>query len=261
MRCPAAPFHEAGVIHEVESICREQGLEFQKDAFGNVLVCHNSHPSQRPLVLAAHLDHPGFTLVRSLGAGRWRARFLGGVGDAYFRPGSKLRLMPGTVPAVLGKRMGKAKDFELCVKGSPTRGALEAKPAYAVWELPDLAQRNGRIYGRACDDLIGATVVLATLIELKRSRARVNALGMLSRAEEVGFMGAVAAASHNVLPPGALVISLETSREMPPVTMGQGVILRVGDRASIFDSAAMRFLAEVAGELAKRDKGVVWHLK
>jgi hypothetical protein len=37
---------------------------------------------------------------------------------------------------------------------------------------------------------------------------------------------------------------LETSRELPGVKMGGGVILRVGDKASIFDSEATRFLAE-----------------
>jgi putative aminopeptidase FrvX len=48
---------------------------------------------------------------------------------------------------------------------------------------------------------------------------------------------------------------LETSWELPGVKMGNGVILRVGDRTSIFDSAAMRFLAEVAASLTKRRKG------
>src|SRR5438132_2754031 len=36
---------------------------------------------------------------------------------------------------------------------------------------------------------------------------------------------------------------------MPPVKMGSSVIIRVGDRASIFDSQATRFLAEVAGSI------------
>jgi endoglucanase len=52
------------------------------------------------------------------------------------------------------------------------------------------------------------------------------------------------------LPSDALVISLETSRELPGVKMGNGVILRVGDRSSTFDSDAGVFLADVAGELA-----------
>ena len=34
--------------------------------------------------------------------------------------------------------------------------------------------------------------------------------------------------------------------------MGAGVILRVGDRTSIFDSTATRFLAEVSGELKSK---------
>jgi endoglucanase len=123
------------------------------------------------------------------------------------------------------------------------------RPEFAVWELEDFAMRQQRIYSRACDDLIGAASVLATLVELKQSRAQVNIIGVLSRAEEVGFRGALALAATRGLPKGALVISLETSRELPGVKMGQGVILRVGDRTSIFDSESMRFLGEVAAGL------------
>jgi putative aminopeptidase FrvX len=63
---------------------------------------------------------------------------------------------------------------------------------------------------------------------------------------------AVAAAKR--LPKNSLVISLETSRELPGVKMEQGVILRVGDRTSIFNSEAMRFLGEVATSLKLRNK-------
>src|SRR5262249_13137423 len=78
--------------------------------------------------------------------------------------------------------------------------------------------------------------------------------GVISRAEEIGFRGALAVAAGRVLPKNALVISLETSRELPGVRMGGGVILRVGDRTSIFDSEATRFLAEAAGELKSAKK-------
>jgi endoglucanase len=60
--------------------------------------------------------------------------------------------------------------------------------------------------------------------------------------------------THEILPSNSLIISLETSRELPGVKMGQGVILRVGDRASVFDSGASRFLAEVAGNLGAKEK-------
>lgn len=249
MRQAAAPFHEHGVRAEVEKICAEHQLEFKRDEFGNVIVRLRTATKLRPIALAAHMDHPGFDVVRQLSAKTWLARFLGGVPDDYFRAGVPLRLMPGAVPAKLGRRPGKEKEFELHAKN-----VVKVAPQFAVWELEDFAVRKGHIQGRACDDLIGVASILATLIELKRRRARVHVIGVIARAEEIGFLGAMAAAASKGLPKDALVISLETSRELPDVKMEQGVILRVGDRTSIFSSKAMRYLAEVAAGLKTADK-------
>jgi hypothetical protein len=43
-------------------------------------------------------------------------------------------------------------------------------------------------------------------------------------------------------------ISLETSSERPPAKIGDGPILRVGDKSSIFDSAATATLAQIAAD-------------
>jgi endoglucanase len=253
MRQPAAPFHEHAVRGEVETICTEHGLPFERDRSGNVLVRWQTTRTFRPLALAAHLDHPGFEIsnlksqISNTGK-QIEARFLGGVPDNYFHRGIRVRLLPDGEPASLGKRIGKEKAFEIHADRSP--GLL---PAFAVWELEDFAVRHGRIYGRACDDLIGVASILATLIELKRTRARVNVIGVISRAEEVGFLGALAVAAGTKLPKRSLVISLETSRELPGAVMGKGVILRVGDRTSIFDSEATRFLTEVANARSVTD--------
>jgi endoglucanase len=249
MRHPAAPFHEHAVRDEVEKICAEHHLNSGRDEFGNVIVRLQTAPKNRPFVLAAHLDHPGFEIVRSLSPTRWLARFLGGVPDNYFRKGIPVRIMPSSTAAKLGKRPGKAKEFELHSPHTPG-----TTPHFAVWKLEDFAVRKGRIHGRACDDLIGVTSILANLIELKRHRARVNVIGVIARAEEIGFLGAMAVAAAKRLAKNSLVISLETSRELPGVKMDQGVILRVGDRTSIFDSEAMRFLGEVAGGLKSQNK-------
>jgi len=272
MRHPAAPFHEQAVREEVERICAENRLDFERDEFGNVIVRLRTAPKTRPMVLAAHLDHPGFEIVRELSPTKWLARFLGGVPDEYFREGVPVRLMWGETPpgselrravrgadgaarrpyhgaAKLGKRPGAAKEFELHAEW----GLAEA-PKFAVWEMEDFAVRKGRIHGRACDDLIGVASILATLIELKRRRARVHVIGVIARAEEIGFLGAMAVAAGKRLPKKSLVISLETSRELPGVKMEQGVILRVGDRTSIFSSQGMRYLAEVAAGLKEENK-------
>jgi putative aminopeptidase FrvX len=257
MQHPAAPYHEHAVRGEVERICEEHGLPFELDRYGNLLVRLQTSKKERPFVMAAHMDHPGFEVVSGKRNGRKLVRFQGGVPDHYFRAGIKIRLMPGGIPAKLGKRVGKDRTFEIQVsrpfevgRGVPTAPT----PTFAVWELEDF-RATDLIVGRACDDLIGVTSILATMIELKKARARVNVIGVISRAEEIGFRGVLALTNTKLLPRNSLVISLETSRELPGVKMGEGVILRVGDKTSIFDAKAMRFLAEVAAELKTRSKG------
>jgi putative aminopeptidase FrvX len=244
VRHPAVPYFEAAVCAEAIRICDEHGLDWRLDRFGNLLVTLRTASRTRPLALAAHLDHPGFHVGRR--GGKWITEFHGGVADEYFGQATPLRVLPGGWAARLGRRLGKERRFQL--DGTVPAGAT---PEFAVWELEDFAVRGDCIHGRACDDLIGCAAILATLIELKRCRARVHVIGVLARAEEVGFHGALMVARSRALPKDALVVSLETSRELPPVQMGQGVIVRVGDRASVFDSRATRFLTEVAGEVRR----------
>ena len=271
MRCPAAPRHEAMVRTAAEQICAEHDLPHHRDKYGNLLVRLQTDRARRPLALAAHMDHPGFEILRALTPSCWLARFLGGVPDSYFRPGIPVRLMTNGDAAVLGPRAGKDKEFEIHLNSgrsssrraarscrtsevhSVTRSA-KTRPAFAVWDLVDFALRTDQIHGRSCDDLIGVAAVLATLIELRKTKARVNVIGVISRAEEIGFHGALTVAASSQLPGNSLVISLETSRELPPVKMGRGVIIRVGDRTSTFDPAGTRFLGEVAGALAAKNR-------
>ena len=249
LRVPTAPCHEQGVRSEVERVCREHGLSLKRDVFGNTTVSLNTAPRLRPLVLAAHLDHPGFEIVGARPDGSWHARFLGGVPDSYFKSGTPVRLQPGDGAARLGQRLAGPKDFVL----RPSRPVRE-QPVFAVWDVEPFVIRDGQIRARSCDDVVGCAAALATLIHLRRIGARVNVRVVLSRAEEIGFYGALALAARGDLPRHALVISLETSKEVPPIAMGQGAIIRVGDRASVFDPAATRFLGEVASGLQSADR-------
>jgi len=252
LRQPTAPYHEHAVRSEVERICGEHGLESRRDQFGNVLVRLQTGGQRRAMVLAAHMDHPGFEVMRGISAKSWLVRFRGGVPDDHFRPGLRIRLMPGNVPARLGRRVGTERTF---VASAAAGAKVEAAPEFAMWDLEPFAVRSGRIYSRACDDVVGVACILATLVELKKRRSRVNVIGVISRAEEVGFHGALAVAARRSLPSNALVVSLETSRELPGARIGEGVILRVGDRTSVFDSDGMRYLGEIAGELKEKRAG------
>jgi endoglucanase len=243
---PTAPFFEHAIAEEVARLCVEQGLPLVRDRFGNLLIHLNKNGRVRPLVLAAHMDHPGFEIERTLGPNRWLARFRGNVAPACFREGLRVRLMPQDHPARLVRfDLGK-QEFQLAAARPPPE-----EPRFAVWDVEGFAVRDGRIIARACDDLIGVATVLQVLTQLKRDQARVNVIGVLSRAEEVGFHGALALAAARGLPRDSLVVSLETSRELPGAKMGSGVVIRVGDKASTFDSSATRYLTEVASELGR----------
>ncbi len=256
MSQPAAPYFERAVFREVMAICTEHGLRCQTDEYGNLIVRLQEKPRARPVVLAAHMDHPGFELLRRLDNKRWLARFHGGVPDSYFRPGVPVRLMQGNRPAKLGRRHGRPAVFELRETGRPAGAEQVARPTFAVWDLPDFKSAGGQIAGRSCDDLIGVASILAALIELKKRRSPAHVIGLISRAEEIGFKGALTLAAAAWIPKRALVISLETSKELPPVRMGEGVIVRVGDRTSIFDSQATRYLTEIARQM--QGTGLKW---
>lgn len=120
----------------------------------------------------------------------------------------------------------------------------------AFWQEKDL------YYTNAADDLIGAYAIL-TLALLTKKRP-LPFLALLSRGEEVGFIGTIGhlslpfwkklkSSSKNSANP--LVVSLETSRQLPNAEIGKGPIVRLGDRASVFHSGYTQALSELAGRV------------
>ena len=122
--------------------------------------------------------------------------------------------------------------------------------AFAMWELPACEVKDGRIHSRACDDLINCATILALFHELERAQAEASVIGLFTRAEEVGFVGAIHLAKSGQVAHDVVIVSLETSSERSPGAgrMGEGVIIRVGDKTSIFDDSATRALTALAAE-------------
>jgi endoglucanase len=114
---------------------------------------------------------------------------------------------------------------------------------------------GGKFYSRVCDDLAGAAAGLAMVDELVRKPPKSPVAVLLTRAEEEGFIGCIAACEHRtLLKKTDRVIAIECSSEQPAAPQGKGVILRVGDRTSIFNSALTYFLGQQAEELKKTDR-------
>jgi endoglucanase len=121
--------------------------------------------------------------------------------------------------------------------------------AFAMWDLPAFSVEHSRIYSRACDDLVGCAAIVAVFHEIERTGAECSCLGLFTRAEEVGFVGAIHLARSGRISRETTIISLETSSERGGTcSMGAGVIVRVGDRTSIFDDAATATLTQLATE-------------
>ena len=146
-----------------------------------------------------------------------------------------------------GWRLQPKKEF---LGGVPAdlleKGKIRSFGDFGMWDLPELVVEGDRLYSRACDDLVGCSAIVGILNSLEESRSLASALGIFTRAEEVGFIGAIELVKAGRLDPDLTVISLETSAERPPARMGAGPIIRVGDRTSIFDSDVTAFLVETA---------------
>lgn len=138
--------------------------------------------------------------------------------------------------------------------------AVEPNSA-GMWDLPDPELHGDLVAARGCDDVGGAAAMVALLERLSRKCARGEVYCLFTRAEEVGFVGAIAAARARTVPKRLPVISIETSSALANAPIGGGPILRVGDRAIVFTPKLTAFCERVAARLAKREKGFIFQRK
>ena len=66
---PSAPYLEGGVRDYLRDFAAARGLAHEEDAYGNVRITYRRGRRRRPLVLGAHMDHPGFVVEQVRGRG------------------------------------------------------------------------------------------------------------------------------------------------------------------------------------------------
>jgi endoglucanase len=238
---PTVPLLEHLPRAEVRRLAVEAGLPTTDDPVGNLLVGAGTE-----LVLVAHLDHPGFAIEETRGAMATLA-FRGGVRAGVAEPGSPVVLHARGRATPAGRAVLRTVDE----RGGRLKGAVaevvegEAPVGgFAVWDVEPYAVSEGRITARACDDLLGVAAGLAALVGAGDARASL----LCTRAEEVGWYGALEAVRLGTIAPGATVLSLECSPMLPTAPQGGGVIVRVGDLRSTFDPDLTAVLWERAKE-------------
>lgn len=256
---PTAPtFEELPLESLKEFAASRPQLSVSEDPVGNLLVKMDGKKSRRksPLVMVAHLDHPGFEVLE-VSEETVKARFRGGVGRQHVRRGTRVRFFERGERRFTG--IGETLSIES--EGERLTGARFAlisgravAGGFAMWDLPAFSLRGDRIVARVCDDLMGAAAILSVLDELVRyPQDNFCVWGLFTRAEEIGFLGAVEAIRRRYIPKTAAVISLECSRALPQTPQGGGVIVRVGDLSSVFDPGLSDALRGVATRLSAGD--------
>ncbi|MEM6391505.1 MAG: M20/M25/M40 family metallo-hydrolase [Planctomycetota bacterium] len=294
---PTAPFHEQNVITAVLAEADRLGLESRVDRFGNVLVELNAAESSAhalPLLITAHMDHPGFWAQRMIGMDRLLASWVGRVPRGLFE-GAAVRFYSGGGPSTqmaLLPAAGGAAEAGFALAGTPVEGRVREVQAYegegdwarvelevedevepgsiGQWSLPPAELDGDFLRATAVDDVAGVAslvCVMQAFAEAQRSggplpERRVTLL--FTRAEEAGFVGCTEFCRERVaqgLAGSAQVVGVEMSMASADAPLGEGVVVRVGDRRNVFDPATTDHLTRVAQRLAGSVPGFAYQRK
>jgi len=251
---PTAAGREQGVVAFIERWCAQRPqLSLARDDAGNLVIALRETPptTEPPLYITAHLDHPAFVVERTVGPGTLELSFRGGVMPIFFEQAPiTLHTATGPVDATLTGKSDPstpAGQHYLAEVGTSTLRVEDEFPArsfglpgdIATWKLPPAEiDAEGILHTHACDDLVAAAAALCAMDDLLAARAAGATIGdarlLFTRAEEIGFVGAIAACRLGTIPARARVVALENSRAFPDSPVGGGPIVRVGDRMSVF---------------------------
>jgi endoglucanase len=247
---------EDHVIEWVERfVAQRPKLKMSRDSWGNLLIDFPSKTRAPRWVYTAHMDHPGFVAERMIDSRTLAARFHGYVLAEYVK-GTKVRFfddsneVTGVVTDVtIGTDRPVPSKVRVKVNGPVSKGSP------GMFDQGAGRTRGQRFLSRVCDNLAGAAAALTMIDQLLRKPVKVPVAVLLTRAEEEGFIGAIAASiKPKLLRKTDRIIAIECSATQPHAPQGRGAIIRVGDRTSIFNSSLTYFLAQQAETLAKRDK-------
>ncbi|MQF65554.1 M42 family metallopeptidase [SAR202 cluster bacterium AC-647-P02_OGT_505m] len=240
--CPATSFHEGLVSRRIVDILDASKIDYRVDMYGNIIARVDGNleaeSESLPIAFVAHMDHPGFEVVRyeeelpiatSLG-GVPLASLTKGANAFYFdEKGNRFKCELEPIPG---------DQNELLVKSS----VLPPVGAPIVFALDDFSISEDILRMRAMDDLAGCAAIIASLEELKNNPSASEVYGVFTRAEEVGLIGARLLSLEKTLPQNTFVVSVETSSIIPGVTQGEGPVIRTGDASYTFNSEAEQIL-------------------
>jgi len=273
---PSAPFREVSIAGVIQALLEKRAIPYFIDPVGNIVVGVNGVDAYRKLLSAksrepvrvfiAHMDHPGFHGASWLNPKRLKVTWHGGSPTRY----------------LAGAPVWLADDSGFVAEGIMRKPVLNKTRRFLVSaevqladsrlhdEYPDAAklygglrfrkpvwQQGEKIYTRAADDLVGVYSIVETALALFRGNKRSGSqpfIGLITRGEEVGFVGAVGHLEQGWLSQARrpiVAVSLEASRTLPGAEIGKGPVLRLGDWRTVFSSGGLKVLSDLGVKLLK----------
>lgn len=268
-----------------------RSLTLKTDPHGNLSIAPKDADKIRSgsagatLFIEAHMDHPAFVVHQVIDDKTILAEFRGGVNDEYF-VGTPVVVYAREGQKTSNARNNSSKSGEV-IKLKATKGkvvAFEQKPAASspiiadgvkilrvklntkalhikqgdivTWDTGKARISQNRLHAPACDNLASVAAALGAYDQWLKSKAKNKAdLRLLfTRAEEIGFVGAIAACKAGTIPKGSRIICLENSKSYAESPIDGGPIVRVGDRTSTFDPDLTFRCANIGTAMQAQDK-------
>ena len=254
---------------------RRRDVIANEDRHGNMVLRQIGLLSRNPIFFTAHMDHPALVVIDRIDDRRLRAELRGGVHESYCM-GSRVLyhhldghvsrgLVQSKLSAGEGSRSaGGGGNTDLVVIVTFKEKIHSTPGDVLTWDVGPPRIRGDRFHAPVCDDLAGVSAALAAFDTLRASRRGSGAdiRVLLTRAEEVGFLGAIAACKGRTIPKASRLIALETSKSFPNHSpIGAGPIVRIGDRTSSFDPILTDQVCQVARQIAQNDSSFRWQRK
>lgn len=253
----------------IEGILTEGRVPWFYDDHGNMVVGVENkkallkilaQKSATPLrIMMAHTDHPGFHGVRWVDEKTLAIKWFGGSPKKYLN-----RAQVWLADSDGAGTQGRLTNIELASHGFSIDKAevkisqpisnkhIAAKHIFGGFKFHSPFWRAGNLlYTRAADDLAGVFCIVETAKKLFQGKRKntPSFIGLLTRAEEVGFIGAMAHFNlgwYARIQRPLLCVSLEASRTLEGAEIGNGPVVRLGDRRTVFSAAQLQALTELA---------------
>ncbi len=266
---PTVSYHERRVAREISRMLEAAGISSQVDRWGNIKAVVPGDDSIPSLAFVAHMDHPGFEAIECIEIGEDDEMIVaeprGGLGARAYDAGTGVRIVCRDGTSIFGNieshgllrsvgdgRFARTDRVMIRPDTAPhlPKASQLTYPAAVILDLPSFDVTGEIIRARQLDDLAGCATILAGLMTLAEDKSNTRSIvGLFTRAEEVGLVGAALAADDGAIDPNSIVVSVETSLKSQNAKQGEGIVIRVGDRMTTFDHEAEAVLHGAASRI------------